>query len=365
LAERDYYAILGVARDVGDAELKRTYRNLARAHHPDKNAGDKKAEERFKEISEAYAVLSDPDKRAHYDRFGTAPGAGAGPDMGFATIFEDLVEGFFGGGGGSRGRTRARRGDDLRYDIEISLEEAAEGVETKLQIPRQETCQVCRGSGQEPGTQPETCGTCRGQGQVRFSQGFLTVARPCPTCRGQGRLNRHPCKSCRGEGRESKERLLQVTIPAGVEDGNQLRVSGEGEGGLMGGPSGDLYVVIHVRPHEIFVRDGPHLLCELPLTFPQVALGDVVDVPVLGATAKLTVPAGTQPGQRLVLKGKGMPHLRGRGRGDALYEVVVEVPTTLTARQRDLLEELRQVSRDDSGPRRSGFVERMKKLFGT
>jgi len=228
VAPKDYYSVLGVDRGAGDAELKKAYRTLARQHHPDKNPGDARAEERFKEISEAYAVLSDPDKRAHYDRFGTAPGPGGGPgDVGFGTIIEDLFEGFFGGGGGSR-RTRARRGDDLQYRLEISLEEAAQGLETKLQIPRHETCEVCRGSGQEPGTTPETCGTCRGQGQVRFSQGFLTVARPCPSCGGEGRVNRRPCAGCRGAGRVPRERLLTVTIPAGIEDGNQLRLSGEG-----------------------------------------------------------------------------------------------------------------------------------------
>ncbi len=362
----DYYAVLGVSRDADDAELKRAYRNLARTHHPDKNPGDRKAEERFKEINEAYGILSDPEKRAQYDRFGTVAGPAGVGDVGFGTIFDDLFEGFFGGGGGERGRrTRARRGDDLRYDLEISLEEAAEGLETKLQIPRLEMCEACRGSGQEPGTRLEVCGTCRGQGQVRFSQGFLTVGRPCPACRGQGSINRHPCKACRGEGRQTKERLLKVTIPAGVEDGNQLRLSGEGEGGLLGGPAGDLYVVIHVRPDEIFLRQGPHLLCELPLSFPQAALGDTVEVPVLGGTAQLTVPPGTQPGQRLTLKGKGMPHLRGRGHGDAIYEVAVEVPTRLTARQRELLEEFRRVSDDEAGPKTSKFVERMKKLFGT
>ena len=365
MATRDYYAVLGVSRDADDGELKKAYRNLARAHHPDKNPGDKKAEERFKEISEAYGVLSDPDKRAHYDRFGTAPSAGGGPDMGFNTIVEDLFEsfGFFGGGG--QRRPRAHRGDDLRYDLEITLEEAADGVETKLQIPRLEACETCKGSGREAGTQPETCGSCRGQGQVRFSQGFLTVARPCPTCRGQGRINRHPCKTCGGEGRQSRERLLKVTIPGGVEDGNQLRLTGEGEGGQLGGPPGDLYVVIHVRAHELFTREGPHLLCELPLTFPQAALGDTVEVPVLKGKSELTVPPGTQPGQRLVLKGKGMPHLRGRGRGDLFYEVVVEVPTRLSSRQKELLEEFRRASEDDAGPRLSTFVERMKKLFGS
>jgi molecular chaperone DnaJ len=217
----------------------------------------------------------------------------------------------------------------------------------------------------EPGSQPEVCGTCRGQGQVRFSQGFLTVARPCPNCRGEGRIVRHPCSACRGQGRVSRERLLKVTIPAGVEHGNQLRLSGEGEGGMQGGPAGDLYVVLHVKPHEIFVREGAHLICELPLTFPQVALGDEVEVPILHGTATLKVPPGTQPGQRLVLKGKGMPHLRGRGRGDAIYDVVVEVPTHLTSRQRELLEELRGSNDGAPGPRVSKFVERMKQLFGS
>lgn len=362
-AQRDYYAVLGVARDAGEADLKKAYRTLARAHHPDRNPGDKAAEDRFKEISEAYGILSDPEKRAHYDRFGTVEGLGAGPDIGFGTIFEDLFEGFLGGGGRGR-RSRARRGDDLRYDLEMTLEDVAQGLETKLQIPRLETCEACQGSGREPGTQPETCSTCRGQGQVRFSQGFLTVARPCPACRGEGRVNRHPCKGCRGDGRRPHERLLKVTIPAGVEDGNQLRLTGEGESGREGGPAGDLYVVIHVKPHEIFVREGAHLLCALPLTFPQVTLGDGVEVPMLGGTAKLTVPAGTQPGQRLVLKGKGMPHLRGRGRGDAVYEVVLEVPTRLSSRQRELLEQLREASSGDEGPLYTKFLERMKKLFG-
>jgi molecular chaperone DnaJ len=364
VAAKDFYAILGVPRNADDAALKKAYRNLARAYHPDRNPGDKKAEERFKEISEAYSILSDAEKRAQYDRFGTVGGAGAG-DGGFGTIFEDLFEGFFGGGERGRGRARVRRGDDLRYDLELSLEEAAKGMETKLQVPRLETCETCRGTGVEPGSQPETCGTCRGQGQVRFTQGFLTVARPCPNCRGEGRIIRHPCPGCRGEGRVTRERLLKVTIPPGVENGNQLRLNGEGESGLGGGPAGDLYVVLHVRPHEIFVRDGAHLICELPLTFPQAALGDEIEVPVLDGTAKLKIPPGTQPGQRLSLKGKGVPHLRGRGRGDAIYEVVVEVPTELTARQRELLEELRRSSDGDSSSRASRFVERMKQLFGS
>ncbi len=363
MAAKDYYAVLGVSRNADDAALKKAYRHLARTYHPDRNPGDTVAEEHFKEISEAYNVLSDPERRAHYDRFGSVAGLGGTGDVGFGSIFEDLFEGFFGGGQRGR-RTRARRGEDLRYDLEISLEEAAEGLETKLQIPRLESCETCHGSGQETGTQPEVCATCRGSGQVRRTQGFLTVAMACPSCRGEGQLNRHPCTACRGQGRQARERLLKVTIPAGVEDGNQLRLSGEGEGGLLGGPPGDLYVVLHVRPHDIFVRHGASLICELPLTFPQAALGCEIEVPVLKGKARLTIPAGTQSGQRLLLKGKGMPHLRGRGRGDAIYEVVVEVPTRLTARQRELLEELERASHGQTGPRLASFVERMKKLFG-
>jgi len=364
VASKDYYAVLGVPRGADDAALKKAYRTLARQHHPDKNPGDARAEERFKEISEAYAVLADPDKRAQYDRFGTVSGPGGSGDAGFGTIFEDLFEGFFGGGGGGR-RGRSRRGEDLQYRLEISLEEAARGLETKLQIPRHESCETCRGTGQQEGTTPETCGTCRGQGQVRFSQGFLTVARPCPACGGAGSVNRYPCSACRGEGRVARERMLTVTIPAGIADGNQLRLTGEGEGGLHGAPPGDLYVLVQIRPHEIFERHGADLVCALPLTYPQVCLGDEVDVPVLDGKARLTVPAGTQPGQRLVLKGKGIPHLRGRGHGNAVYEVILEVPKKLSPRERELLGELHEVSKESSGPLLSSFVDRMKKLFGS
>ncbi len=364
-ATKNFYTVLGVPRDADDTVLKTAYRKLARLYHPDKNPGDKAAEERFKEVTEAYGILSDPDKRAHYDRFGTAPASGGGPaEQGFGTIFEDLFEGFFGGGERGR-RTRARRGEHLRYDLELTLEEAAQGLETKLQIPRNETCETCQGSGQQPGTKPESCGACRGTGQVRFSQGFLTVARPCPQCGGEGQINRAPCKDCRGQGRVRREKLLKITIPPGVEDGNQLRLAGEGEGGVFGGPPGDLYVVLTVKPHEIFVRQGADLLCELPLSFPQAALGDSVEVPVLGGKATLTVPAGTQPGAQLRIRGKGLPHLRGRGHGDAVYQVVLEVPTKLTARQRELLEEFHRDSNQHGGPLHTSFVERMKQLFGS
>lgn len=367
MAGKNLYAVLGVSRDADDAELKKAYRRLARMYHPDKNPGDKAAEERFKEINEAYAVLSDADKRAQYDRFGTVGGpggAGPGPDVGFGTIFEDLFEGFFGSGERGR-RTRARRGEHLRYDLEMSLEEVAAGLETKLQVPRQETCEACRGSGHQPGTRPEPCGTCRGSGQLRYSQGFLTVARPCHVCRGEGQIDRSPCKECQGQGRVRKERLLKVTIPPGVEDGNQLRLAGEGDGGVFGGPPGDLYVVLHLREHDIFARRGADLWCELPISFPQAALGAEVEVPVLNGKAKLHIPPGTQPGQQFRLRGKGMPHLRGRGHGDAVYQIVIEVPTRLTARQRELLADYQQASEDDSGPLAASFLERMRKLFGS
>src|SRR6266478_5466899 len=268
VASKDYYAVLGVPRHADDAALKKAYRTLARQHHPDKNPGDGRAEERFKEISEAYAVLADPDKRAQYDRFGTVSGPGGPGDAGFGTIFEDLFEGFFGGGGS---------------------------------------------------------------------------------------VNRYPCSACRGEGRVARERMLTVTIPAGIADGNQLRLTGEGEGGLHGAPPGDLYVLVQIRPHEIFERHGADLVCALPLTYPQVCLGDEVDVPVLDGKARLTVPAGTQPGQRLVLKGRGIPHLRGRGHGNAVHEVILEVPKKLSPRERELLGELHEVSKESSGPLLSSF----------
>jgi molecular chaperone DnaJ len=364
MAKRDYYETLGVERTASDVELKKAYRQLAMKLHPDRNPGDKSAEERFKEINEAYAVLSDPDKRTQYDRFGRVdlpPGADLG---GFGDLFEDLFEGFFGGGGRGPGRARARRGDDLRYDLEVSLVEAATGIETRLQIPRHETCGECRGSGMEPGARREPCPTCKGRGQLRYQQGFLTVARTCPQCAGEGQINKNPCKACQGAGRTAHERTLKVRIPAGAEDGTQLRLTGEGEGGPRGGPPGDLYVVVHVREHELFVRHGLDIVCALPLTFPQVALGATVDVPVLDGTAKLEVPAGTQTGAVLRLRGKGMPSLHGRGRGDACYQVVVEVPAKLSARQRELLEEYQRASTGtEQGPLVGGFMESLKKLL--
>ncbi len=364
---RDYYEILGVDHSAGEAELKKAYRQLAMQYHPDKNPGDKKAEERFKELSEAYAVLSDPDKRAHYDRFGTAPGAasGGGFEGGFGSLFEDIFDNFFAGAAGGRGRrSRATRGEDLQYELKITLEEAAAGVETKVQIPRLERCEVCTGTGAEPGTRKTPCETCQGRGEVRMSHGFLTVARPCPRCGGEGQINKSPCKACRGEGRQRAERLLNVKIPPGIDDGMQLRLSGEGSGGVNGGPAGDLYVLVRIREHAIFTRHGADLLTDLPLSFTQLALGTEVDVPVLGGTERLKIAAGTQPHAVLRLRGKGMPRLRERGHGDACYRVLLEVPQKLNTRQREALEAFEAASKDQRGPLASAFLERMKKLLG-
>ena len=360
---RDYYEILGVAAQASEAELKKAFRGLAMQYHPDRNPGDKEAEERFKEINEAYAVLSDPDKRAHYDRFGTAPGGGAGGfEGGFGSLFEDIFENFLGGSGRGR-RTRAARGEDLQYELKITLEDAAAGLETKVRIPRLESCEPCGGSGAEPGTRRVACESCGGRGEVRMSHGFLTVARPCPRCQGEGQINRSPCRSCRGEGRQRAEHLLSIKIPPGIDDGMQLRLTGEGAGGLHGGPPGDLYVLVRIREHTMFARNGGDLYCDLPVSFPQLALGAELEVPVLGGSATLKIPAGSQPGQVVKLRGKGMPRLRERGHGDACYRLLLEVPVKLNARQREALEAFDAASKE-RGPLATSFLDRMKKLLG-
>src|SRR5581483_2343558 len=323
-------------------------------YHPDRNPGDKTAEERFKEAAEAYAILADPEKRAMYDRFGhagvsSAAGAGAGFDPSVFSGFEDILGGLgdiFGFGdlfGGARRRGGPQRGADLRYDLEITFEEAAKGVETTIQIPRQENCDTCHGSGAAPGSSPSTCPQCRGQGQVRFQQGFFTVARTCPNCRGAGKVITKPCQTCKGAGRVTKERKLTVKVPAGIATGQQLRLQGEGEGGILGGPPGHLYVVVHVKEHEFFRRDGNNLFCEIPVNFTTVALGGEIQVPTLDDPETVKVPEGTQTGTTLRLRGKGMPDVSGRGRGDLFATVQVVTPKKLTREQRAIVEQLSKV----------------------
>jgi molecular chaperone DnaJ len=362
--KRDYYEILGVARDAGPEEIKKAYRKLAHRHHPDKNPGDHSAEERFKEISEANEVLGNPEKRQAYDRFGAAgPGRGfEGFDSGFGSIFDDIFEGFFGGRTG-RSTRGAQRGADLRYNLEIRFEEAAGGVEKEIVIPRMETCRACRGSGAKPGSQPVVCRACRGTGQARFSQGFLTVSQTCGQCRGQGRVLEHPCPSCRGLGQVKAERTLTVKIPAGVETGTRLKLAGEGESGVRGGPPGDLYVVITVQEHPIFARHGDDLYCEVPISFTQAALGAQLEIPTLSGRAVFKIPPGSQTGTELRIKGKGLPNVRGYGRGDLVARIFVEVPTHLTPKQRDLLEEYARLENGAGSPLVQGFWEKVKALF--
>ena len=379
-AKRDYYEVLGVARGATEQELKSAYRKLALKHHPDRNPGDKAAEEEFKEAAEAYAVVADADQRARYDRFGHAGvGTAAGPGPGFdPTIFADFGDIFAGLGDmfgfgdifGARRRGGAMRGADLQYDLEIAFQEAATGTETTVQIPREETCGTCRGTGAAPGSGPGTGPQCRGRGQLRYQQGFLTIARTCGQCQGTGRVITKPCKTCRGAGRVARDRTLTVKIPAGIASGQRLRLSGEGEHGAGSGPPGDLYVIIHVRNHEFFHREGDDLYCELPVSVPALALGGSIEVPTLNGQHPLDIPAGTQSGTRFRLKGKGMPNVGGRGFGDLYVIVHAEIPRKLTKEQRQLLEQLAKSlgkasgapvsSTDDGRP----FFDRVKDIFG-
>ncbi len=363
--KRDYYEVLGVSPDASPEEIKKAYRKLAQAHHPDKNPGDRSAEERFKEIGEAYAVLSDAEKRDNYNRFGTAGRGGEGFgdfDPGFGSIFDDIFEGFFGGRAG-RATRGGHRGADLRYNLEIRFEEAATGVEKEIVIPRLETCASCRGSGAKAGSQPVVCKTCRGTGQVRFSQGFLTVSQTCSRCRGEGRIVEHPCAACRGLGQTKAERTLTVKVPAGVETGTRLKLSGEGEAGVRGGAPGDLYVVIVVKEHPLFTRQGDDIYCEVPVSFTQAALGAQIDIPTITGKTTLKVPPGTQTGAEFRLRGKGFPNVRGYGHGDLLARIFVEVPTHLTAKQRDLLEQYATLENGEGSPLVQGFWEKVKTLF--
>ncbi len=370
MSKRDYYEVLGVSRSASDQELKSAYRALAQRYHPDKNQSDPTAEEKFKELGEAYSVLADPDQRQRYDRFGHAGvSSGAGQTWGapgFGGIEDILGELFgfgdvFGGRPGGR-RSAAQRGADLRYDLEITLEEAYHGMTAQLRIPRLETCGSCKGNGAAPGTQPENCSNCGGTGQVRYQQGFFSVARTCQVCRGAGRMVKTPCTECRGAGRIEREKQMEVKIPAGVETGSRLRVQGEGEAGTQGGPSGDLYVVIRLAEHERFERQGSNLYASLPLTFGQAALGADVFVATIEGEEKIKIPSGTQTGTIFRIKGKGMPVLGGRGRGDLFVSVSVVTPTSLTREQRKLLEQLAMVENKDLEDK--GLVDKVRDIFG-
>jgi molecular chaperone DnaJ len=381
VSKRDYYQVLGIGREATDQEIKSAYRKLALKYHPDRNPGDHTAEEHFKEAAEAYAVLADVQKRELYNRFGHAgvSGAGAGAGgfdptvfAGFEDIFGSLGD-LFGFGdvfGGRRRRGGPQRGADLRYDLEISFEESFEGAETAIQIPREETCETCSGSGAAAGSTPEVCSQCRGSGQLRFQQGFLTVARPCTNCRGTGRVISKPCQACRGAGRVGRERKITVKIPPGIATGQRLRLYGEGEHGSAGGPAGDLYVVVHVQEHSFFHREGDDLYCELPVTFPTLALGGDVRVPTMKAEEEIKIPAGTQTGARFKLRGKGMPNVSGRGHGDLYVIARATVPRKLTREQKHLLEELaKTMPQEIADPETADssekpFFEKVKDIFG-
>jgi molecular chaperone DnaJ len=368
---RDYYEVLGVGRDATDDEIKSAYRKAALRHHPDKNPGDEAAEERFKEAAEAYAVLSDQDKRARYDRFGhegvRGPGGGPGFDPTQFVDFADILGDFFGFGGESM-RAARRNGEDLKADVTLSFEDAAFGAEVAVPLQRFETCASCRGRGGKGGASAVTCPTCRGQGRVQFRQGFFAVARPCPECAGSGERVREPCPDCRGEGRARKARTLTIAIPPGVDDGARLRLAGEGNSGRPGGRPGDLYVLISVAPHEVFRRDGHDVILAWAVPFPLAALGGTVKVPTLHGEATFDLPPGTAAGRVFTLKGKGIPRLDGRGRGDQHVLVTIRVPKKMTGAQREAVEKLSAAFDGESGaPTKDekGFFERLKEFLGS
>jgi molecular chaperone DnaJ len=374
----DYYEVLQVTRTATDQEIKTSYRKLAMQFHPDRNPGDKSAEEKFKECSEAYGILSDPQKRAAYDRYGHAGFGGAasqgggfpggfsgfsGDPQDLGDIFGDIFGEMFGGGGGGRRQSRAQRGRDLRYDLAMEFEEAVFGKEQEIKIRRSETCDDCKGTGSANGKQPATCSQCRGAGQVRYQQGFFSVARACPKCEGTGVNVTDPCPTCKGESRVMREHTINVKVPAGVEDGTRIRYQGEGEAGKLGGPAGDLYVELRVKAHKFFQRDGDDLHCVVPVSFPQAALGDELEIETLEGLTLLKVPEGTQSGKSFRIKGKGVPHLNSHGKGDLIVEVRVQTPNKLTKKQKELLKELSETMKTDNAPQSHGFMDRMKEMF--
>ena len=372
MSKRDYYEVLGVSRTCTEAELKAAFRKLAMQHHPDRNPGDAECEHKFKELNEAYDVLKDGDKRAAYDRFGHAAfeqggmGGGHGFSADFGSAFADIFEGIFGmPGGGRGGRSSGReRGSDLRYNMEITLEDAFEGKTAQVRIPTSVTCEACSGSGAKAGTKPTACSTCGGMGKIRHAQGFFTLERTCPACQGRGQVIEDPCKACGGAGRVTRERTLSVNIPAGVEDGTRIRLAGEGEAGLRGGPPGDLYIFLSLAPHEFFQRDGADLHCRVPISMVTAALGGDFEVPAIdGSKAKVKVPGGTQTGRRFRLSGKGMPVLRSKQTGDMYVQVSVETPQNLNKRQKELLAEFAKLSSAETQPASSGFFGRVKEFL--
>lgn len=368
MAKKDYYEVLGVNRDASEEEIKKAYRKLAMKFHPDRNPDNPKSEEHFKEAKQAYEILSDASKRAAYDQYGHAgvdPSvAGAGAGFGnFADAFGDIFGDIFGGG---RQRSNVYRGADLRYNLEIPLEEAARGTETKIRIPAMEECATCHGSGAKPGTQPTACPTCGGHGQVRMQQGFFSIQQTCPKCHGSGKVVQSPCPGCHGAGRIKQHKTLSVKIPAGVDEGDRIRLSGEGEAGVNGGPSGDLYVVIHLKPHTVFQRDHNDLHCEMPISFTAAALGGEIEIPTLDGYAKIKVPPETQTGKVFRLRGKGIKGVRSSTVGDLLCHVVIETPINLTPRQRELLAELEAINVKDTGnhnPRAKSWMDKVREFF--
>jgi molecular chaperone DnaJ len=375
MAKRDYYEVLGLTRGASEQDVKAAFRKLAKEHHPDKNSGDKAAEHKFKELNEAYEALKDPQKRAAYDQFGHAAFEGGrggqggfGPDFAssMSDIFDDLFGEFMGGrrGTGRGQRSGRERGADIRYNMEITLAEAYSGKQAQIRVPTSVGCDTCSGTGARAGTRPTTCPTCAGMGKVRASQGFFTIERTCPSCQGRGEFIEDPCPACSGAGRVTKERTLAVNIPAGVEDGTRIRLAGEGEAGMRGGPTGDLYIFLSIKPHEFFQRDGADIFCRVPISMTTAALGGQIDVPTVdGNRVRMPVPPGTETSKQFRLKGKGMPVLRSKVQGDMYIQVEVETPKNLTRRQRELLEQFEQESNKETNPASNGFFSKVKEFF--